>query len=280
MRGQAPRLLGVLLHPAHLSLRPSCSRVLCCVCACFFFSLPSLRYALALEAAFPELLGALCGVGKPAAAKLVSQQALAKQLGALLDFVIRFDHIKMNTPSIQNDFSYYRRSMTRMKRDAPGGAAEGVLTDEVANRMSLFYASHTPVMTALVGATTSYVHGNRDDGLQLESVCSALSVMAHSCRDMLKNHQFESAATNLFCLRAMVASIILYDQLDAVGAFHRKSPINIRGCVQVLREWPDAGERLSLANMLRFTTRHLRDESTPAGVVELLNDAAAESGPD
>jgi hypothetical protein len=69
------------------------------------------EYGLEVESAFPELMARLCDGG----VKLDSMQALAKQLAALLDFVIRFDHVKMNTPPIQNDFSYYRRSMQRMK---------------------------------------------------------------------------------------------------------------------------------------------------------------------
>ncbi len=72
--------------------------------------------------------------------------------------------------------------------------------------------------------------------------------------------------------------MILFDQLDAQGAFHKKSPINIRACVAVLKDWQDVQERVSLANMLRFTTRHLRDDTTPAGIAELLNDAAQDGG--
>lgn len=78
------------------------------------------EYALELEAAFPELLSLLCD----GEVKLNTMQALAKQLGAVLDFVIRFDHCKMNTPSIQNDFSYYRRSMQRIKANHVDGEVQ------------------------------------------------------------------------------------------------------------------------------------------------------------
>lgn len=225
-------------------------------------------YAKELEQAFPELMGSLCVGGSH---NLAGMQALARQLGGLLDFVIRFDHAKMNTPAIQNDFSYYRRSMQRMK--AHQQEVEEMLSDELANRMSLFYASHTPVMTTLVGAVMSYINA-APQGVTLDSMTSALSTMASSCRDMLKSKHFESQHTNLFCLRTMVASIILFDQLDATGAFHKKSPINVKSCVTVLREWNDTAERVSLANMLRFTSKHLKDDNTVAGISELLNEAA------
>jgi hypothetical protein len=235
-------------------------------------------YGSELENAFPTFLAQLVGTpGKAAHLKLQEQQALAKQLAALLDFVIRFDHIKMNTPSIQNDFSYFRRSMARMKRDGMELHDGSTVSDEAANRMSLFYASHTPIMSILVQAAQKFIADKRSN---VDSVCSALSVMAGSCRDMLRNKQFSQESTNLFCLRSMCSSIILFDILDGQGAFHKKSPINVKSCVLVLKDWPDKVERLSLCNMVRFTTRHLKDDNTVAGTSELLDEVARESEPD
>lgn len=42
-------------------------------------------------------------------------QASAYQLATCINFAIQFDLIKMSNPSIQNDFSYYRRSVSKMK---------------------------------------------------------------------------------------------------------------------------------------------------------------------
>jgi len=42
-------------------------------------------------------------------------QALVKLLADLFDFVLRFDELKMATPVIQNDFSYYRRNARKKK---------------------------------------------------------------------------------------------------------------------------------------------------------------------
>ena len=41
------------------------------------------------------------------------QTALAKQLGEILDFALKFDELKMTKPALQNDFSYYRRLMPK-----------------------------------------------------------------------------------------------------------------------------------------------------------------------
>lgn len=89
---------------------------------------------------FPKLLTALFSAGQ-ASTNLEGQQALAKQLADILDFVLRFDDAKMINPAIQNDFSYYRRSLSKQKNKV-----EVKIKDELANRMSLFFAYPTPML--------------------------------------------------------------------------------------------------------------------------------------
>lgn len=66
-----------------------------------------------LHASFPKLLRSLCAANPKDA--LEHQQAIAKQMADVLDFVLLFDNMKMMNPAIQNDFSYYRRSLNRLK---------------------------------------------------------------------------------------------------------------------------------------------------------------------
>ncbi|KAJ5075563.1 hypothetical protein M0811_07133 [Anaeramoeba ignava] len=67
-----------------------------------------------IEKLVPLLLGQLCVKGGDEAKdRLVSQQALAKQLGDVIDLVLDFDDIKMHNTTFQNDFSYYRRVVSR-----------------------------------------------------------------------------------------------------------------------------------------------------------------------
>ena len=42
-------------------------------------------------------------------------QATVKQFAQVLQFVLAFDEQKLKNPSIQNDFSYYRRTLSRLK---------------------------------------------------------------------------------------------------------------------------------------------------------------------
>ena len=78
--------------------------------------------------------------------QLDAQQALAIRLAQVLNFVVKFDHLKMNCPPIQNDFAYYRRVMHKFRAEPE---AAGVHEME-ANYISMFLAQHIPMMLQLV----------------------------------------------------------------------------------------------------------------------------------
>jgi len=227
-------------------------------------------FSLELEGAFPKLLSALCSQEPKDA--LGTQQALAKQLADVFDFVLRFDEAKMVNPAIQNDFSYYRRTLNRMKLSKKDVNLK--IRDELANRMSLFFAYPTPMMNALSETTAKFL--GEDSSVSKEKVSEALALMANVCQHMVDIGHFENEQTNLFCLRAMTGAIVLYDHLAPAGAFHKKSPINMRGCVTVLKNFQGAGSSsgtspaAGLLNAIRFTTKHLNDPETPSNIKQLL----------
>lgn len=66
---------------------------------------------------------------------------------------------QMKTPAIQNDFSYYRRVVSRQRLDANNA----VIPSDVANRMSLFYAHATPMLKVLSEATSRFVETHSSD---------------------------------------------------------------------------------------------------------------------
>jgi len=221
-------------------------------------------FSLELEAVFPKLLVALCK-DEPKEG-LTNQQALAKQMTDIFDFVLRFDDAKMVNPAIQNDFSYYRRTLNRMKlskKDLPIK-----IRDELANRMSLFFAYPTPMMKVLSETTVKFL--SADSSVPRENVTSSLATMANVCQEMVARKKFESDKTNMLCLRAMTGGIILYDHLHPQGAFAKKSPIQIKSCINVLKSYT-ASPTDGLLNALRFTTIHLNDPETPNAVKQLLN---------
>ena len=228
-------------------------------------------YSKELEVLFPKLLSALMkdDPNNPNPA-LATQQALAKQLADVLDFVLQFDDAKMVNPGIQNDFSYYRRSLARLLLNKET-AEDIVVKDELANRMSLFFASPTPMMKVLTDCTTSFLEEQgAAQNVTKDSVTIGLSLMANVCYEMVAKHRFTSVDTNMFCLRCMTGSIILVDHLAPSGAFHKKSHINVKGCITVLKTFTDA-ETGGLMNALRFTTVHLSDPETPSASKALLS---------
>merc|ERR1711982_96592 len=220
-------------------------------------------FSLELEEVFPRLLVALCK--NDPKANLANLQALAKQLANVFDFVLRFDDLKMVNPAIQNDFSYYRRTLNRMKLSK--NDLNISIRDELANRMSLFFAYPTPMMNVINETTVKFLS---QGDTNKDNVTDALATMANVCQEMVEKKNFSNSETNMFCLRSMTGSIILFDHLHAAGAFSRRSPIHIKGCITVLKNYPE-GTPDGLLNALRFTTAHLNDADTPANIKHLLD---------
>ncbi|KAF4801098.1 hypothetical protein TURU_037429 [Turdus rufiventris] len=202
---------------------------------------------------------------------LEREQALAKEFAEILHFTLRFDELKMRNPAIQNDFSYYRRTISRNRINNMHLDIENEVNNEMANRMSLFYAEATPMLKTLSNATTHFVSENKT--LPIENTTDCLSTMASVCKVMLETPEYRSRFTSeetlMFCMRVMVGVIILYDHVHPVGAFSKTSKIDMKGCIKVLKEQPpDSVE--GLLNALRFTTKHLNDESTSKQIRAML----------
>jgi len=230
------------------------------------------EFSLELEKTFPKLLIALCKDDPKES--LQNQQALAKQMANVFDFVLRFDDAKMVNPAIQNDFSYYRRTLNRMKLSQKKDLNIKI-RDELANKMSLFFAYPTPMMKVLSETTVQMFKPDNSlykeaQSIPRENVTTALATMANVCQDMVAKKKFDSNTTNMFCLRAMTGAIILFDHLHAQGAFAKKSPINIKACINTLKNYDDSPTE-GLQNALRFTTVHLSDPETPTSIKQLLN---------
>lgn len=231
------------------------------------------EFSLKLEEVIPELLQVLCSADMKPEEHLEHQQSLFKQFAEILDFVLKFDELKMTNPAIQNDFSYYRRTLSRRKMANEDEIQDGEVevTNEMANRMSLFYAQATPMLKRLSDVTSHFVSQHKE--LPVEQTTDCLSTMANICRIMIGNPEyssrFKNEETKFFCLRVMVGVIILYDHVHPVGAFVKTSGIEVKHSVRVLKE-QDPSKVEGLLNALRYTTKHLQDESTPRQIKMLL----------
>uniref|UniRef100_UPI00398F4306 CYFIP-related Rac1 interactor A-like n=1 Tax=Pristiophorus japonicus TaxID=55135 RepID=UPI00398F4306 len=229
------------------------------------------EFSLRLESALRSLLEALTSPPHSPIQHLEREQALAKQFAEILHFTLSFDELKMTNPAIQNDFSYYRRTVSRNRINNMKLDTENDVNNEMANRMSLFYAEATPMLKTLSNATTKFVSENTT--LPLEETTDCLSTMASVCQVMLESQEYKSRFNNtetfLFCMRVMVGVIILYDHVHPVGAFAKSSKIDMKGCIKILKEQPPACAE-GLLNALRYTTRHLNDDTTSKQLRSML----------
>jgi hypothetical protein len=83
--------------------------------------------------------------------RLSEYQHTAQQLSHILVFCIHFDILKLQKPQIQNDFSFYRRGKRKL------------IPDELANRMSLFFASGgTGVKVCMDGIQSLIIGANKE----------------------------------------------------------------------------------------------------------------------
>ncbi|PIK55821.1 hypothetical protein BSL78_07309 [Apostichopus japonicus] len=217
------------------------------------------EYSIEVARAVKSLLFIICSTDMSAKEHLEIQQATAKQFAEILDFTLRFDDLKMTNPAIQNDFSYYRRTLSRMRMASQESSGDMSLAvnNEMANRMSLFYAQPTPMLQTLSDATTKFVSENKE--LPIENTTDILSTMTAVCRVMLENKEyhtrFQQGDTVLFVLRVMVGLIILYDHVHPVGAFDRRAAIDVKSCIKVLRDQTPNVEGLLNALRLKVTQR-------------------------
>lgn len=78
------------------------------------------------------------------------RDSLLSRLFEVAPFLIRLE-AKMMNPAIQNDFSYYRRVLGRMKDKKQKMKVD----EELANKMSFFFAYPTPMMKVMIDSTTS-----------------------------------------------------------------------------------------------------------------------------
>lgn len=99
-----------------------------------------------------------------------------KQFAKILEFVLKFDECKMTTPAIQNDFSYYRRTIQRSRNNSKNPLITKEIRVDIANTMSLFFAHATPMLNALSEATSNFVQRARVNGSN--KTPEMLSVMA------------------------------------------------------------------------------------------------------
>ena len=224
------------------------------------------EFSKEIERVFPTLVVALCNSSETPKDSISKQQATAKQFCDFIDFAIKFDEAKMAAPSIQNDFSFYRRNLSRMRMAKKDSGLK--IRDELANSLSLFFAYPTPMMK-LLSETLAKVLSPEEVSVSRDGLTKILAIVANTCLDMHTKGVISNQEIVIYMLRVMTGSIILFDHINVAGAFYKKTPINIKGCITALKNYSGASTE-GLINSLRFSTIHLNDPDTPAAITQLL----------
>ncbi|KAF6025698.1 FAM49B [Bugula neritina] len=217
-----------------------------------------------IESVVVLLLTDLCSGNMTSMEHLEQQQALFRQFAQVLDYTLSFDEAKMVTPSVQNDFSYYRRrfNQLRMKADNSQMEDDQGMTSEVQGRMSLFFAESRPMMKCVSDTTSRFVLEH--DDIPLENITETLAKMAAICRVMITSTVYRDRLVNndtvMFILRVMVGVLILFDHVHPNGAFVKTSVIEMEKYVRVLKQ--HAGNT-NLLDALKYTSKHFSDSTTP-----------------
>jgi len=206
------------------------------------------NHAKDIEQIFPKLLGALCSGDSNS---FQQQQSLVKQLARFIDFAMAYDNLKMTCPAINNDFSYFRRTMSGQR--ASGNILPSPISDEVANSLSLFYANPTPMLNVLKSCVLT-----KAQEVEKGNIIFGLSLMANICYNIVEFRRVQDFDILMYCLRAAVGSTILVDSIYDPGIFHpkagKKAPIMAKYVVVIVKNFHDA-DVTSLINALRYNTK-------------------------
>jgi hypothetical protein len=205
------------------------------------------NHAKDIEHIFPRLLNSLCSGDSQT---FQQQQSLVKQLAKFIDFAMAYDDLKMTCPEINNDFSYFRRTMSGQR--ANGKTEPSPVSDEVANSLSLFYANPTPMLNVLKICVQA-----KAQELDKSNIIFGLSLMSNICYNIVEYRRGNDPETLLYCLRAAVGSTILVDSIYDPGIFHpkaKKAPIMAKYVIVIVKNFQDA-DVTGLINALRYCTK-------------------------
>ncbi|KAI9483926.1 MAG: hypothetical protein EXX96DRAFT_560205 [Benjaminiella poitrasii] len=229
-------------------------------------------YSTELDRGIPILLEVLCK-DSDTTKDLDRHPGLTKLFAEILDFVFEFDNIKIGNPTIQNDFSFYRRTLQKGRRSViqPNNDTSDLRLamneDDLANHISLFIAYPTPMLKCVIDITTNYVKNNQ----LVKCITEWLTSIWAACFQTL-NKKKSSQQTDNFYLKVMVISIILYDHIDPLGAFSKNSPINVKNSLKTIQTMNRQGQSTTsnLISALKYNSKHLNDDSTPKGIKNLV----------
>ncbi|ETO16615.1 hypothetical protein RFI_20729 [Reticulomyxa filosa] len=217
---------------------------------------------------------------------ILTHQALSKQICELLNFLLTFDQLKMLQSQAQNDFSFYKRTLTKCDSDGSLSDIRLPVNAEKAGFISMYLAQAIPMMKEVA----NIIKLDRNAEFSLE----VLSTICNACVDLLKANKFGGNSYHTVILKAMVASFVLslfcfvcrhiflfflsfrmYDHANAIGAFQRRSLTKASivvsmVCTEYTQIYQNKEFATELSNTIKYSCLHVNDEQTPQSIRRML----------
>lgn len=235
-----------------ISLNSDESKFECWVCLlpCVVQLRDFYHYSFALEEQILGILNVICKT--PVQEKVLENQSSAKSFVDTCFFAFCFDDAKHQKSFVQNDLSYYRRTLPQLK----ARNIEIPVPEDEANKMTLFFAHPPgPFLKQLIQTLTKF---NDQGNLQV-----LLSILASSCL------HFSASSHSSYCLKSMATILILYDHIHPTGLFFKSSKINIRPYIKAIKASSDAP---ILVNALMYFTKTYSSPEVPRSIKQLFDE--------
>ncbi|KAJ2675193.1 hypothetical protein IWW42_001339 [Coemansia sp. RSA 1085] len=215
-----------------------------------------------IESMIPDLLDELCNHaidGDPG--RNHKNRGLARLLADIMQNAFAFDALKA---TIQNDFSYYRRTLSRISKSQDAEIAGYTIPHDVSNQMSLFYAYYNPMVKTVVDSATQFAKDSGDE----QAVLDCLSALATGSFNAVKQGRADSPKSERMCVLVLVTCCVLYDWVSLQGVGSPQSGIDAKAALDLISERTllhvsdptTANNRVYLHNPYYFMYATLMDE--------------------
>ncbi|KAJ1763217.1 hypothetical protein LPJ62_000537 [Coemansia sp. RSA 2167] len=191
------------------------------------------EFAQSVEKVIPDVLEELSSHADDADPQRADRnRGLARLLADLMQNAFAFDALKASIPAIQNDFSYYRRTLSRSAQTQDADIARYIIPHDVSNQMSLFYAYHNPMVRTVIDSATKFA---QESGNQ-QIVLDCLSALAAGSASTVKHARADSAKSERMCMLVLVTCCILYDWISPKGVSDAQSGIDAKAALDLVSE--------------------------------------------
>jgi len=197
----------------------------------------------------------------------LTHQALAKQVVILLHHLLICDENKMLQSQIQNDFSYYKRMLTKAQSEAYLQNIEIPVDSEQSSHISMFLAYAIPSLKEVA-----------NNFKEQQQSLTILATITNAILDLLRANKFINHLDDAkIAVRAMLASFIIYDHATVTGAYQRRSTTKAQKIVQMIvidyeTTYGNKDDVAGLTNIIKFSSLHYADDTTPNSIKRLLGD--------